>query len=246
VNVKSRLWRKLRRTKLHMTLIDPDVYAGESAASVARAAQRAGSDAIMIGGSTGYTRSDLDRTVAAIGKAVKLPTLIFPTSAGLLTPRADAIYFMVMMNSRDPRYLSREQMAGAPLVKALGLEPISMGYIIIEPGMKVGQVGHAEVVPRKDPTTAAAYALAAQYLGMDCVYLEAGSGAPRPVPAAMVRRVRKTISIPLIVGGGIRTPAAARNAARAGADIVVTGTVVEESRDAYPKLRAIVRAVKEA
>jgi len=246
VSVKSQLWRKLRRAKLHMTLIDPDVDSGSVAADIARAAHRAGSDAIMIGGSTGYTRTDLDRTVGAIRRAVPLPTILFPTSAGLLSPKAHAIYFMIMMNSRDPRFLSREQMRGAPVVRKLGLEPISMGYIIIEPGMKVGEVGSAEVVARNDPATAAAYALAAQYLGMDCVYLEAGSGAPEPVPAAMIRLVRRTISIPLIVGGGIRSAAAARAAARAGADVVVTGTVAEHTSDPHAKLEAIVRAVKGA
>jgi phosphoglycerol geranylgeranyltransferase len=172
--------------------------------------------------------------------------VLFPTSAGLLSGKADAIYFMVMMNSRDVRYLSREQMRGAPVIRKLGIEPISMGYVIVEPGMRVGKVGRAEVVPRAQPQTAAAYALAAQMLGMDCVYLEAGSGAPRPVPPRMVARVRATIEIPLIVGGGIRTPAAAAAAARAGGDIIVTGTVAERSADPTARLSKIVAAVKGA
>jgi phosphoglycerol geranylgeranyltransferase len=229
-----------------MTLIDPEDDPGEHAALIATAASKAGSDAIMIGGSTGYTRTDLDRTLAAIHKAVRLPIILFPTSANLLSPKADAIYFMVMMNSRDIRFLSREQMMGAPLVRRMGIEPISMGYIIVEPGMKVGEVGSADPVARRDPATAAAYGLSAQYLGMDCVYLEAGSGAPEPVPPSMIRLVRRTISIPLLVGGGIRTPAAARAAARAGADIIVTGTAVERSTDPYRKLAALVAAVKDA
>jgi phosphoglycerol geranylgeranyltransferase len=246
MSVRDALWRKLKREKLHMTLIDPEDHPGKAAAKLAVAAERAGSDAIMIGGSTGYTHRDLDASVSAIKDAVDLPVIIFPTSASLLTPRADAIYFMVMMNSRDPRFLTREQMRGAPLVRLFGIEPISMGYIIVEPGMKVGKVGSAEVVLRGDAATAAAYALAAEFLGMDCVYLEAGSGAPLPVPPAMVRTVKGTISIPLLVGGGVRTPAQARAAARAGADIVVTGTVVERSSRPEPKLKAIVNAVKGA
>ena len=244
MTVKEKLWRKLRREKLHMTLIDPEDHPGKAAARIARDAERAGSDAIMIGGSTGYTHEDLDASVASIKAAAALPVIIFPTSASLLTPRADAIYFMVMMNSRDPRFLTREQMRGAPLVRLFGIEPISMGYIIVEPGMKVGEVGSAEVVRRGDGATAAAYALAAEYLGMDCVYLEAGSGAPAPVPSAMVRTVRSALSVPLLVGGGIRTPAQAREAASAGADIIVTGTAVERSADPYRKLQALVRAVK--
>jgi phosphoglycerol geranylgeranyltransferase len=246
VTVKSRLWRRLRKERLHMTLIDPAIDRGDDAARRAQAAARAGTDAIMVGGSTGYTPADLDGTVGAIKAAVGLPVILFPTSAGLLSGKADAIYFMIMMNSRDVRYLSREQMRGAPAVRKLGIEPIAMGYVIVAPGMRVGKVGHAEVVPRNDARTAAAYALAAQFLGMDCVYLEAGSGAPRPVPPSMVTRVRKTVDIPLLVGGGIRTPAAAAAAARAGGDIIVTGTVAERLADPYGRLAKIVAAVKEA
>ncbi len=246
MKVKDALWARLRREKLHMTLVDPEDHPGKAAVRIAVAAERAGSDAIMIGGSTGYTHGDLDLSVAAIKAAVDLPVIIFPTSASLLTPRADAIYFMVMMNSRDPRFLTREQMRGAPLVRLFGIEPISMGYIIVEPGMKVGKVGSADVVKRADAATAAAYALAAEFLGMQCVYLEAGSGAPRPVPPAMVRTVKGTISIPLLVGGGIRTPEQAGAAAKAGADIIVTGTAVERSADPYRKLSALVKAVKGA
>jgi len=244
VTVKEDLWRKLRHEKLHMTLIDPEDHPGKAAASIAAAAERAGSDAIMIGGSTGYTHADLDASVGAIKARVDLPVILFPTSASLLTPRADAIYFMVMMNSRDPRFLTREQMRGAPLVRLLGIEPISMGYIIVAPGMKVGRVGRADPVARTDSATAAAYALATQYLGMACVYLEAGSGAPQPVPASMVRTVKSAITIPLLVGGGIRSPDQARAAATAGADIIVTGTAVERSADPYRKLASLVKAVK--
>lgn len=246
LTVKGSLWRKLRRGRLHMTLIDPADDPGPAAGRRAAAAADAGTDAIMVGGSTGYTPAGLDAAVAAIKGAVKLPVILFPTSAGLLSGKADAIYFMTMMNSRDIRFLSREQMRGAPAVRKLGIEPISMGYIIVEPGMRVGKVGRAEVVARSDRRTAAAYALSAQFLGMDCVYLEAGSGAPRPVPPAMVRAVRKTIDIPLIVGGGIRTPGAAAAAARAGGDIIVTGTVAERSLDPTARLTKIVEAVKGA
>ena len=128
-------------------------------------------------------------------------------------------------------------------MKAWGLEAIPLAYLIVEPGMRAGEIGHADPIPREDATEAVRYALAAQYMGMQLVYLEAGSGAPEPVPSAMVTAVKRAISIPLIVGGGIRTPEAARAVARAGADIVVTGTVVEATHDAA-LLENIVRAVK--
>ena len=118
-----------------------------------------------------------------------------------------------------------------------------MAYLVVEPGMRAGEVGRADPIPRSDPEAAVGYALAAQMLGMKLVYLEAGSGAPEPVPAAMIRAVRGAVDIPLVVGGGIRTAEAAGAVARAGADIVVTGTVVERAKDGET-LRRIIASVK--
>jgi len=146
-----------------------------------------------------------------------------------------------MLNSRDLRMIVGEQKRAAPAIKAWGLETIPMGYLIVEPGMRVGEVGHAKPIPRFDVEEAVRYALTAQYLGMQLVYLEAGSGAPEPVPPKMIAAVKAELSIPLVVGGGIRTPEAARATANAGADIIVTGTVIEEDQS---RLQAIVDAVK--
>jgi phosphoglycerol geranylgeranyltransferase len=116
-----------------------------------------------------------------------------------------------------------------------------MGYLIVEPGMGVGEIGHAKPIAREDLEEAVRYSLTAQFLGMQLVYLEAGSGAPEPVPSKMVSAVKAELSIPLVVGGGIRSPSAAREIAHAGADIVVTGTVIEQDQT---RLQAIVDAVK--
>jgi phosphoglycerol geranylgeranyltransferase len=118
-----------------------------------------------------------------------------------------------------------------------------MGYIIVAPGMKVGEVGEADVIPRDQPKLAASYALAAQYLGMDYVYLEAGSGAPQPVPEEMIKAVRAAITIPLLVGGGIRDAESAARAKDAGANIVVTGTVVENG-NYTGRLESIIKALR--
>jgi len=109
--------------------------------------------------------------------------------------------------------------------------------------MRAGEVGDAELISRKNPIVAVQYALAAQMLGMKLVYLEAGSGAPEPVPDRVIRAVREAIDIPVVVGGGIRTPEAAQAVTRAGADIVVTGTIVEVAREG-DALRRIIEAVK--
>lgn len=245
MTVFERLMDRRRTSRLHMTLLDPDKQSATEAARLAGTAERAGSDAIMIGGSTGVTQEKVDRTVLAIKAAVHVPTILFPASAGNLSRHADALYFMSLLNSRDPQLIVGEQRRAAPLVKRWKLETIPMAYLIVEPGMRAGEVGHAEPIPRTKPEIAVEYALAAQLFGMKLVYLEAGSGAPAPPPAGMIGAVKGAISIPLVVGGGIRSAEAARGVARAGADIVVTGTVVEETQGAE-ELERIIQAVKAA
>ena len=152
---------------------------------------------------------------------------------------------MSMMNSKNLDMVIGAQVYAAPLVKKLGIETIPMGYVIVEPGMKVGQVGQADLIKRDDIPRACAYAMAAEMLGMEMVYFEAGSGADVPVPPEMIRAIKQSISIPLIIGGGIRTPEAAKAAREAGADIIVTGTLLEQCQDGSV-LKAVVSAAKGA
>ena len=232
--------------RLHFTLLDPDKQPPGQAAEMACAAQRAGSDAIMVGGSTGYSAEDLDTTARAVKGSCDLPTILFPTSSGLLSPHIDAIFFMSMLNSCSCDFLIREHAKAAPVIKELGIEAISMGYLVVEPGMRVGEVGQAECVPRDRPELAVGYAMAAEMLGMSMVYLEAGSGSPEPVPPEMVREVAGNVTVPLICGGGITRPEQARDAVLAGADVVVTGTVVEKTHRVEEVLGEIIRAIREA
>jgi len=136
---------------------------------------------------------------------------------------------MSLLNSVDPYFLMGAQVLGAPLVKKYHLEPLPLGYIIVGEGGTAGIVGKAIPVPYNKPELAAAHALAGQYLGMRFIYLEAGSGAREAVPPDMIRSVKHYIDVPLIVGGGIRSRGQALAAASAGADIIVTGNVVENT-----------------
>jgi len=243
MKVKEYLRRKMSEGIVHMTLIDPASQEVQISGKMAGIAERVGTDAIMVGGSTGVTQENLDATILTIKGEVTVPVIYFPSGAHAISPHADAIYFMSMMNSRNLMMVMGEQVMGAPIVNKLGLEPISMGYLIVEPGMKVGQIGEANLIMRDDLRTAVSYGLAAEYLGMDFVYLEAGSGAPEPVPAPIIRAMKEKVSIPLVVGGGIRQPDQASMVRKAGADIVVTGTVVENG-DFSDVLEEIIRAVK--
>jgi phosphoglycerol geranylgeranyltransferase len=228
---------------MHMTLLDPDKQPSEDAGTLAAVATQAGTDAVMVGGSTGVTPEKVDATVRAIKAATDVPVILFPAGAHALSRHADAVYFMSMLNSRNLRLIVGEQKKAALLIREWGLEAIPMGYLVVEPGMRVAEIGDATPIPRSDVLEAVRYALAAQYLGMGLVYLEAGSGAPSPVPRGMVRAVKDVLDVPLVVGGGIRTPTAARTVCDAGADVVVTGTAFEVLDD-REVLRNLVDAVK--
>jgi len=214
---------------IHITLVDPEKMTPPQAARVAENSKVSGTSAIMIGGSTFVSQAHLDGVVKAIRRTVKIPIILFPNNITGISRYADAIWFMSLLNSVDPYFLIGAQILGAPLVKKYGLEPISMGYIIVGEGGTAGIVGKAIPVPYNKPELAAAHALAGQYLGMHFIYLEGGSGAKNPVPPEMIRTVKHFIDIPLIVGGGIRTKEQALAAASAGADIIVTGNVIEST-----------------
>ena len=197
----------------------------------------------MIGGSTFVSQTHLDEVVISIKSAVKIPTILFPNNITGISSHADAIWFMSLMNSVDPYFIMGAQVLGAPLVKKYQLEPISMGYVIVGEGGTASVVGKAIPVPYDKPELAVAHALAGQYLGMHFIYLEGGSGAKSPVPPEMIRAVKRFIEIPLVVGGGIKSKESTLAAVTAGANIVVTGNVVE-AIDAQQRLAEIVECIK--
>ena len=244
MNVLDTIREKLETKKLHMTLLDPENQESDIAGQLAGSAESIGTDAIMLGGSTGVTQELLDNTVARIKEKVDVPVILFPTAASAISLKADAIYFMSLLNSRNPKYILGEQMRAAALIKKSGLEAISMGYIIVEPGMEAGMVGEAELVKRDDTKSAVGYSVAAELLGMSLIYLEAGSGAAEPIPEDLITGVKNAVDIPVLVGGGIRDAEKARNALSAGADIIVTDTIIEE-QGISTQLKEIIRTVRE-
>jgi phosphoglycerol geranylgeranyltransferase len=228
---------------IHLTLIDPEKVTAQEALRIAENSKNGGTAAIMIGGSTFLSQTHLDEVVKAIKSSVTIPTILFPNNVTGISSHADAIWFMSLLNSVDPYFLIGAQILGAPLVKKYGLEPLSMGYIIVGEGGTAGIVGKAISLPYSKPELAAAHALAGQYLGMRFIYLEGGSGAKNPVPPEMIHAVKHVLEIPLIVGGGIRTKEQALAAASAGADIIVTGNLTETA-DSKQRIAEIIAAIK--
>jgi phosphoglycerol geranylgeranyltransferase len=244
-SVEKYLMDKIRAEgAIHFTLLDPEKLSPETAAKTAVEVEACGTAAIMVGGSTIASTTHLDAVVKAVQKAVKIPVILFPNNLTGISRYADAIWFMSLLNSSDPYFITGAQILGAPIIKRFGLETIPLGYVIVGEGRAVSVVGRAIPIPYDKPELAVAHALAAQYFGMHFVYLEGGSGSKQPVPPRMVQMVKNSIEIPLIVGGGIRTSEQARVVVSAGADAVVTGTITEEEGDLKERIEALVAAIK--
>ena len=213
---------------IHISLLDPLKTKLEEAGEVAKICEENDSDAIMVGGSTVFSQTQMDLFIQEIKKKTSIPVIVFPNNIQSISRFADAIWFMSLLNSVDWYFIVGAQMQGALSVKALGLEAIPMGYLVFGGDTAVAAIGRVLPLPHNRPEVAVCYGLAAQYLGMRFLYLEAGSGAERPIPAELVRAVSENVEIPVIVGGGIRTPEVAKEIAKAGARVVVTGTAIEQ------------------
>jgi len=212
-----------------LSLLDPDRLDKADLVSTAVMCQDRGADAILFGGSF-LLCTDFDRLVREVKRAVDIPVVIFPgPDTNQISAAADAILFLSMISGRNPDLLIGQQVKAAPILKAYGLEAISTGYILVDSGRPTTAeyVSNTKPVPRNKPEIAMALALAAEYLGMQCVYLDAGSGAEQMVPVEMIASVADYASIPLIAGGGIRSPQDARERVEAGASFVVVGTILE-------------------
>jgi phosphoglycerol geranylgeranyltransferase len=213
----------------YLVLIDPDRYSIADCIDLVHQAEAAGTDAILLGGS--FLTKDLDPVAERLQGETDLPLILFPGDSMHLSPHADAVLYLSLISGRNPNFLIGEQVKAAPRIRRYGIEAISTGYMLIDGGSQtsVGFMSGTTPLPRNKPDLAWAHALAAEYLGMRLIYLEAGSGAQLAIPNEMISAIREKSSLPIIVGGGITTPEIADEKVRAGADFIVTGTAIENS-----------------
>lgn len=223
---------RLKGEKGLFVLIDPDKGTPENLSFQAEHAQNAGVTAILVGGSI-LNKDDFDRAAQSMKEALTIPLIVFPGGASQVSAFADAILFLSLISGRNPQFLIGEHVAAAPVIKQLGIEAIPTAYMLIESGgiTAIEFVSNTKPIPRDQSAISIAHALAGEMLGMKLIYLEAGSGAKQTVPREMISAVAENIGIPLIVGGGIRTPEQAREAAEAGADFIVVGNALEKTED---------------
>ncbi len=237
------LIEKSKKGTLCAALIDPEDFTPLKAASIASTAEKSGVSMILVGGSTLSDQNRLDAVVKAIKKAVTLPVILFPGNVTGVSHHADAILFSSLLNSTNPYFIIGAQALGATEVYRSKLESIPMGYLVFGNGSATSFIGQVNGIPPSKPSLAVIYALAARYLGMRTLYLEAGSGADEPISPDTIRLVRKYYDGILIVGGGITTAEDAKRAARAGANILVIGNMLRRPGFKKP-LAEIVLAAK--
>jgi len=224
-----------------MALIDPEKQSPEKGLELAKMMEEGGADVIMLGGSIGAQGPEVENTARLIKENVKIPLHIFPGNVGNVTNHADSLYFMSLLNSKNPYWIAGAQSLGAPVVKRGGIEAIPTAYLVFEPGETVGKVGEANLLPREKPDLAVAYSLAAQYMGMRFVILESGSGAPEPVSPLIVKAIKNTTELKVVVAGGVKTAEQARKLVEAGANCIHIGTQIEGG--SIERIREFARAI---
>lgn len=211
-------------------LVDPDKLVNKDVENIATNAARSGVDYFFVGGSL-LVNNELDHCIKTLKANSEIPVILFPGNTMQMSWRADAILFLSLISGRNAEMLIGRHVIAAPYLKMSPLEVISCGYMLIESGKStaVQYMSNTVPIPSDKLDIAICTAMAGEMLGLKLVYLEAGSGAQQCVPLEMIEQVKQNISIPLIAGGGLRTPEKAHEAASAGADIIVVGTAFEQN-----------------
>lgn len=236
--------RKASGRKSFAVLVDPDKVDAPAIESLCALAMDARVDYILVGGSLVVT-NHLDDVVIRIRKACTIPVILFPGSPSQLSRYANALLYLSLISGRNPELLIGQHVISAPAVRQSGLEVISTGYMVVDGGAPttVSYISNANPIPSDKLEIAVCTAMAGEMLGMKTLYMDAGSGARRPIREDMIAAVASHVSIPLIVGGGITTPDKAHRNCLAGADIVVVGNAIEKDPTLIREICAAVHGV---
>jgi putative glycerol-1-phosphate prenyltransferase len=227
---KNILTHFIKGTKQLAVLVDPDKTTRKKLHKICAYANENKVDYFFVGGSI-ISKGSMSEVIEVIKSYSSIPVILFPGNASQVERTADAILFLSLISGRNPDLLIGQHVQSAPYIKACGLEAISTGYLLIDSGnvTTVQYVSNTKPIPHEKEDIAVSTAMAGEMLGLKLIYLEAGSGAIRPVSEAMIKKVRENIAVPLIVGGGIRTAEKAFENFKAGADIIVIGNALERN-----------------
>ena len=234
------------RNKGLALLLDPDKYSESGLPGTIKQAESCGVDFVFVGGSLIF--KGIDKLVKEIKSLTSLPVVLFPGGVLQVCPSADTILLLSLISGRNPEYLIGNHVIMAPFIKKSGLEVIPTAYMIVDGGVRtsVEYVSNTVPLPSDKPELAVATAIAGELLGMRLLYMDAGSGAKYPISSEIIRAVSNETSIPIIVGGGIRSSEQAFSAYEAGADLIVVGNALEKSVNFLKELGEIKRSLSES
>jgi len=243
MKIYSKLCTMAQKRANFFCLLDPDNLDKNSAIESAVTCASNGADGLLVGGSI-MLHDRFEENLKLIKENVDIPVIIFPGIFNFVSPYADALLLLSVITSRNPQMLIGEQVRAAPLIHKYNLEAIGTGYMLVESGnsTSVQYMSDSFPLPHQKNDLAVAHALAAKYLGLKIIYMDAGSGAKLPISGKMISEVKKYTQLPLFIGGGINTPQLAEKTALAGADFIVTGTALEKSMDSV-LIRSFAEAV---
>jgi putative glycerol-1-phosphate prenyltransferase len=236
---------KSSQKKNFVVLLDPDKCNDHELDKVIKLSIDAHVDYFFVGGSL-LMHSNLDRYLDRIKEQSQIPTILFPGNTDQITCNADAILYLSLISGRNPNLLIGKHVESAMKIKKSGLEVIPTGYMIIDGGRptSVSYISNTSPIPQDKNGIAVSTAIAGELLGLKLIYLEAGSGAINAVSPSMIEAVSQHTNVPLIVGGGIRTPEKATQAIEAGADIIVIGNAIEKDPNLIIDMSAAIHSAK--
>jgi len=229
---------KKERKKLVAVLIDPEKMDLKNITRFLKKVHNSIATHIFVGGSTDIN-NETENLVLAVKKETNLPVVLFPGDVSQITNKADGILFLSLLSGRNPKYLIDQQIEAAPILKKTSLEIIPTGYILIDGKKETAtqKVSNTKPISQKNTTLILDTSLAGEFSGKKLIYLEAGSGATEVVSDIIIKQVSKIISVPLIIGGGIRSKKQLEKAFTAGADLVVIGTAFENDESFFMDLK---------
>lgn len=222
--------------KIFALLIDPDKHSEESLSRISKNADTCKVDLIFIGGS--LLNNEIDKSIELIKTKTTIPVVLFPGSLLQISAKADAILLLSLISGRNPDLLIGNHVIASAHIKRSNLEVLPTGYILIDGGKttSVEYMSNTQPIPADKTDIATATAIAGEMLGLQYIYLEAGSGAKSTINTKMISAVKNNINIPLIVGGGIQNSNDIKEAKQAGADIIVVGTAIEQNPEILAEL----------
>lgn len=235
--------RARRGQKSLAVLLDPDDLDEVGARRILALSQRHSVDYFFVGGSLVTTQHQA-ALIGLLKQLSTVPVVLFPSNSLHIDPQADAILLLSLISGRNPDFLIGQHVVAAPLLQASQLEILPTGYMLVDSGRQTtaSYMSGTTPLPHDKPAIAACTALAGEQLGLRLIYLDGGSGAQHPVSPAMIKAVRQTVSLPIVVGGGINTAAKAQAALTAGADVIVVGNQIEKDPDFLSEVAQVVQA----